>query len=157
MCESGRMAERLSIHGTRKVLLVEDSLRMQEILSWSLQTTPGLELAAMADTALAAMGEFDRRNPDVVILDLALREGSGLDVLREIKRRAPACRVLVFTTHDTEPYRTRCLAAGADHFFSTNKQHRELIQVLQALGAQPPEMPQPVAPALNAQPGNTHV
>ena len=108
---------------------------MQEILIWSVQTASGLELVAMADTAAEALAEFNRCRPDVVILDLALREGSGLDVLREVKRGSAACQVLVFTTHDTEPYRTRCLAAGADYFFSKNKQHRELVQVLQELGA----------------------
>ena len=108
---------------------------MQEILTWSLQTTPGLELAGVADTAPDALVEFDRGSPDVVILDLALREGSGLDVLREIKRRVTACRVLVFTTHDTELYRTHCLAAGAEGYFSKNKQHRELVQELQKIGA----------------------
>ena len=108
---------------------------MQEILIWSVQTAPGLKLVAMADTAAEALKEFNRCSPEVVILDLALREGSGLDVLREIRQRATTCRVLVFTTHDSEPYRTRCLAAGADYFFSKNKQHRELVQVLQELGA----------------------
>ncbi len=120
---------------------------MQEILAWSVQTTPGLELVAMVATATAALEEFDRNSPHVVILDLVLREGSGLDVLREIKRRASSCCVLVFTTHDTEPYRIRCLAAGADYFFSKNKQHRDLIRVLQAFGAA----------ALNAQPRADHV
>ena len=132
------MENRLSPVQKLKVLLVEDSLRMQEILIWSVQAVPGLELVAMADTATEALAEFVRCRPEIVILDLALREGSGLDVLREIKHGAPGCRVLVFTTHDTEPYRTRCLAGGADFFFSKHKQHRELIQVLQALGAYAP-------------------
>jgi DNA-binding NarL/FixJ family response regulator len=144
-------------HPIRKVLLVEDSLRMQEILIWSVQTAPGLELVAMADTAAEALGEFDRCRPEVVILDLALREGSGLDVLREIKQRAASCRVLVFTTHDTEPFRTRCMAAGADYFFSKNKQHRELIQVLQQLGAQASALTLVAAPAQTLQPGVNHV
>ncbi len=129
---------------------------MQEILSWSLQNAPGLVLAGVVDTAVDALLEFDRRKPDVVILDLALREGSGLDVLREVKRRHSACCVLVFTTHDSEPYRTRCVAAGADYFFSKNKQHRELVQVLQTLGARPPEVPPSAAPALKPQRGVDH-
>ena len=129
------MADRLSNQSTHGVLLVEDSQRMQEILTWSVQTTPGLEVAAVANTAPGALVEFERRSPEIVILALVLREGNGLDVLREIKQRSPACRVLVFTTHDSEPYRTRCLAAGANYFFSKNQQHRELIQMLQELGA----------------------
>ena len=107
---------------------------MQEILTESLQTVPGLELAGVAETATEALAAFESHRPDVVILDLVLRVGSGLDVLHEIKQRAPACRVLVFTGYDEEPFRTRCLAEGADYFFSKNRQHRELIQELHNLG-----------------------
>jgi DNA-binding NarL/FixJ family response regulator len=123
---------------------------MQEILTWSLQTAPGLELAAVADTVTDALAEFERHQPDVVILDLALREGTGLDVLRQLKLRAPACQVLIFTTHDSEPYRARCLTEGADHFFSKNKQHRELVQLLQQLGSH-------AGSGLNPQPRSDHV
>ena len=111
---------------------------MQEILTESLQTVPGLELAGVAETATEALAAFESHRPDVVILDLALRVGSGLDVLHEIKQRAPACRVLVFTGYDEEPFRTRCLAEGADYFFSKNRQHRELIQELHNLGGDAP-------------------
>jgi DNA-binding NarL/FixJ family response regulator len=46
--------------------------------------------------------------------------------------------VLVFTGYDEEPYRTRCLAAGADRFFSKIRQHRALIQELHNLGGDAP-------------------
>lgn len=111
---------------------------MQEILTESLQTVPGLELAGVAETATEALAAFESHRPDVVILDLVLRAGTGLDVLHGIKQRAPACRVLVFTGHDAEPYRTRCLAAGADYFFSKNWQLRELIQQLRNFGGAAP-------------------
>ena len=111
---------------------------MQEILTESFQTVSGVELVGVAETATDALAAFELHRPDVVILDLVLRAGTGLDVLHGIKQRAPACRVLVFTAHDEEPYRTRCLAAGADYFFSKNHQHRALIQELHNLGGDAP-------------------
>jgi DNA-binding NarL/FixJ family response regulator len=143
-----------------KLLLVEDSPRLQAILAESVQAVPGLELAGVAATAADAMIAFASHGPDVVILDLVLRAGSGLDVLREIKQRAPACQVLVFTGYDMEPCRTRCLAAGADHFFSKNRQHRELMHHLHHLsaGANPCDRePAHTAPGLGSQNKNTHV
>ena len=129
------MSDQRPAPGTRlKILLVEASTCIQEILTEFLQTVPGLELAGVVATATDALAAFESHRPDVVILDIALRVGSGLDVLHEIKQRAPACRVLVFTVYDEEPFRTRCLAAGADHFFSKIRQHRELIQHLHNLG-----------------------
>jgi DNA-binding NarL/FixJ family response regulator len=118
-----------------KTLIVEDSARVIEVLITAVLAVPGLELMAVADTAADALTSFVLHGPDLVILDLVLRAGSGLDVLREIKQRSPGCRVLVFTAYDDEPYRTRCLAAGAGHFFSKNRQYRDLIQMLHDLSA----------------------
>ena len=105
---------------------------MQELLIDSLARVPGLEIVGVAETVSDAVEEFESQGPDVVVLDLSLREGSGLDVLRVIKLRKPGCQVLVFTGHDQASYRQHCLAAGADFFFSKNRQHDELIEHLRA-------------------------
>ena len=120
-----------------KLLLVEDSRHMQEVLTDAVRSMSRLELAGVAETATDARAAFELHRPDVVVLDLVLRASSGLDVLHEIKQRAPACHVVVFTGYDAEPYRNRCLAAGADHFFSKNRQHRELLRHLQDYDAGP--------------------
>jgi DNA-binding NarL/FixJ family response regulator len=124
-----------------KTLIAEDSPRMQEIIAEAVRVEPGLELAAIVDSAADALAGFSENRPDLVILDLVLREGSGLDVLREIKRVAPECRVVIFTGYDAEQYHTRCLGAGADYFFSKVRQHRELIQLLGILGNERPASP----------------
>jgi two-component system response regulator DevR len=113
-----------------KVLLVEDSLAMQDTLRAAVKTM-GLELAGVAATAEGAMAAFASGQPDVVILDLVLQAGSGFEVLLRIKERAPTCRVMVFTRHDEESFRKRCLAAGADYFLSKNREHGELWRQLQ--------------------------
>ena len=114
----------------RRVFLVEDSRAMQDTLTAILGRMSHLRLVGVAETAGEALDGFTTLQPDLVVLDLALREGSGLDVLQAIKRRRPECQVFVFTSHDSEPYRARCLAAGADRFYSKARQHRELIDEL---------------------------
>ena len=104
----------------------------------SLQTVPGMEVAGIAETVAEAIAAFEAHRPDVVILDLSLRIGSGFDVLRAIKQHTPACRVLVFTGHDQESYRQHCLGAGADFFFSKNRQFEELLQQLHAFSREAP-------------------
>jgi two-component system NarL family response regulator len=113
-----------------KVLVVEDSPFMQDIIIQLLEGVPHLRLVGVADTAADALAAFERHQPDVVILDLVLRIGTGLVVLREIRRRSATCRVLVFTTHAEPQYRARCLAEGADHFILKNHAHRELARWL---------------------------
>lgn len=107
---------------------------MSKLLTEIVRAVPTLQLVAAAATAGDALAQFTQHQPDVVILDLVLRTGSGLVVLREIKRQAPACRVLIFTSHDEAPFRARCLAEKADAFLSKNRQHQELIQLLHTLG-----------------------
>ncbi|HUR59310.1 MAG TPA: response regulator transcription factor [Opitutaceae bacterium] len=119
-----------------KVVLVEDSVVMREVLAISLASVLGVEIIAVAETAPDAIAACEGQRPDLVILDLALRVGSGLDVLREIKQRLPACRVLVFTGHDQLSYRQHCLGAGADFFFSKNRQQEDLIDQLHRLAGE---------------------
>lgn len=129
-------------HGPRlKLLVVEDSLPLREVLAQSVRAVPGLELVGAVGTAPEAMAAFELHQPDAVILDLALRAGSGLDVLRGIKQQRPACRVLIFSGHDQEPVRARCRAAGADYFFSKTRQQRELLQQLHRLAGDLPAVP----------------
>lgn len=111
---------------------------MRAILAGIVQAIPALRLVASVETAAEALADFDLHRPDLVILDLVLRTGSGVVVLREMKQRAPACRVVVFSSHDEEPYRVRCLAEKADCFFSKNHQHQELVRFLHALGTGEP-------------------
>ena len=118
----------------RKVLLVEDSPPLQRILAEAVRTGPGLELTEVAADVEDALAALARQTPDVVILDLVLRTGFGLDVLRAIRQRPAACCVVIFTGYDAAPFRARCESAGADHFFSKHTQHRELIEFLRTLG-----------------------
>jgi DNA-binding NarL/FixJ family response regulator len=123
--------------GRTKTIIVEDSRRMQEILADSVRELPGLQLMAVAESAEEALASFELHHPDLVTLDLVLKGSNGLEVLHEIKRLEPGCRVLVFTAYDDDQYRARSLAAGAYRFFSKAKQHAELIQTLREIGGGP--------------------
>lgn len=118
---------------------------MQETLTRTLQTVPGLESAGVAWTAAGGIAAFESRRPDVVILDLVLQAGSGFEVLLRIKEHTPACQVLVFTGHDEDSFRKRCLAAGADYFLSKNRDHGELLHVLRNIRAHAAPPPAPSA------------
>jgi DNA-binding NarL/FixJ family response regulator len=64
-------------------------------------------------TAISAIG---RLRPDVVILDIRMPGGSGIDVLRQIKRDGIGPMVIILTNYPYPGYRQRCLQAGADFF-----------------------------------------
>lgn len=124
-----------------KVLHVDDAPLIRRMLAQQLQGIPALKIVGVAETAREGISEFELHGPDVVVLDLALREGNGFEVLRAIKQRSPACRVLVFTSHDTGLFRSRCATDGAEAFLSKSSQFPKLIQLLRGLADGPPADP----------------
>ena len=99
------------------VYLVEDSPVIRERLR---DMVMEVELGAKvfeASSASEAIAGIVEKQPDLVVLDLKLAGGSGLEVLREIDGKLPANRAIVFTSHASQPYRKKCMAMGAAGFF----------------------------------------
>jgi DNA-binding NarL/FixJ family response regulator len=112
------------------VLVVDDSILVRRRLVALLHdAAPGTLVVDAADPE-EGIEAFHRWRPDVVVLDLSMPGGSGLDVLREIRKVTPPRMVIVFTNHSEEPYRRRCLEGGADLFLDKSKDLRRLVEVL---------------------------
>jgi DNA-binding NarL/FixJ family response regulator len=71
--------------------------------------------------------------PDVAVLDIRLRIGNGMDVLRHIRARALKTRVIVFSQYDDPDYREQFRAAGADFFFAKTNETAHLQQTLKQM------------------------
>lgn len=100
-----------------KVFLVEDSAPMRERLRRMLSEIPGIALMGDAEDETGAIAGIEASAPDLVILDLSLKSGSGIEVLMNVKRNHAAIKVMVLTNHTDEKYVSRCMNAGADYFF----------------------------------------
>ena len=100
-----------------RMLLVEDSRILRERLHRLFQSIPGLLVVAETDNEADARDHLERYRPDATVLDLRLRQGSGLSVLKHIRARYPDTKVIVLTNFGQQEYRERCLSLGADHFF----------------------------------------
>jgi len=104
---------------TLRVFLVEDSKTIRDNL------VPTLKDLAHADVIGVAEGEHDAASwlagaPDtwdLAVIDLFLKEGSGLGVLKRLQNRLPRQRAVVLTNYPTESIRLRSLALGADAVF----------------------------------------
>lgn len=100
-------------------ILVEDSSTIRENLVAALAELVGMEVIAFAETEAHAIKELADHGTrwHVAILDLFLKEGSGLGVLTACQGRAAHQRMVVLTNYATHPIRERCLALGADVVF----------------------------------------
>ena len=95
------------------VLLVEDSPVIRHRLQEMLRTAPDLRVVGSAEGPAEALAEVERLAPDLLLLDLSLRGGSGLDVLRGIAPLPSPPATVVLTAFATEEHRKRAYALGA--------------------------------------------
>ena len=117
-----------------RVYLVEDSAALLPRLVESLESM-GAEIVGHADTAQAAISEIAMMCPDVAIVDIALRNGTGFDVLRGLElskgiRGRPIAVML--TNHTTQPYRAMAKRLGAAYFFDKS---REIVAMLRTIAS----------------------
>jgi DNA-binding NarL/FixJ family response regulator len=116
------------------VFLVEDSDLIRERLYAMLGGLSGVEVVGHAGTAADAIAALLEASPDVVVLDLRLKGGSGIEVLRAIKHGRPTMAVIVLTNYATAEYRKKCLEAGAEYFLDKTNEFDQLGPILDQLG-----------------------
>ena len=102
-----------------KVFLVEDLQRMRGLLADLFSSMGGLEVVGSASTEAEARYWLDehRDDWDVVVIDLVLEQGSGMEVIRSCKAQPGGGKVVVFSSYATPGVRQHCLELGADAVF----------------------------------------
>lgn len=113
-----------------KLLIVEDSEPVSTRLRALLASVPALEIV-VAGTLASADDTFRQQQSEVVILDIQLPDGNGIDLLKAIKRERPTTRVLMFSNHVA--CHRRCRAAGADGFFDKASDFEALTEAVHTL------------------------
>jgi two-component system response regulator DevR len=76
---------------------------------------------------LHGINEFD---PDVVILDIRMPGGSGIDVLKTIKKKNEVPVIIMLTNYPHSQYRDKCMQNGADFFFDKSIDFKEIVKVV---------------------------
>jgi DNA-binding NarL/FixJ family response regulator len=119
-----------------KVFVVEDSPIVQERLLAMLGDLHRVEVAGLADNTADAISDILRLQPDAVVLDIKLRVGTGIEVLKEIRRRGSPSATIMLTNHANEEFRKHCLDLGADYFYDKTCEFERVKEALEELGQQ---------------------
>ena len=98
-----------------------------------LSEVEGAEVAGQAANVDDAVEGVRRLKPHVVILDIQMPGGSGIDVLKEIKRGSLPPLVLMLTNHASPQYRKKCLEWGADFFLDKSRDLECLLTISKSL------------------------
>lgn len=115
------------------VLIVDDFAPLRRELSNIIRDSDSRADIICAATADEALDMFARHSPGVVVLDIRLPDGNGMDVLRRMKDALPETVVIMITNYPYDQYRQKCMAAGANYFFDKSRESEELAECLRQL------------------------
>jgi NarL family two-component system response regulator YdfI len=107
-------------------MVVEDSEAFLLRLRFALNASPSIQVVGFAESADSAIRLLEQNQPDLVLLDLYLKQGSGVDVLRHIHDSGTKVRTLVMTSEQSGDLQSVCLSLGAYRFLDK----AELLNVL---------------------------
>jgi DNA-binding NarL/FixJ family response regulator len=116
-----------------RVFVADDSPQVVERLTDLLSGLPGIELAGNAGEVSVGLQCILQSRPNALILDLEMPGGSGLDVLRAVRKELPDLWVLVCTNYPYPQYRKECLAAGANFFLDKSMEFDKIPIILRQL------------------------
>ena len=114
----------------RRVLIVDDHAVLREGLAMVINQEPDLVVCGEAEDAPGALKLVGAVEPDVVIVDLSLVGGSGLELIPDIKAQRPDLPMLVLSLHDETLYAERALRAGARGYVMKRAPTTEVLAAL---------------------------
>jgi DNA-binding NarL/FixJ family response regulator len=117
-----------------KILLVDDHEVVRVGVRALIDRQPGMEVVGEAGTVPEALQQTSQLLPDVVVLDIRLPGGSGLDACRQIKASHPEIRIIILTSFPDDEVLYDAIACGADGYVLKQIGSDDLIQALERVG-----------------------
>lgn len=113
-----------------KVLIVDDHPLLRDGLAKVINQQPDLAVCGEAGEARSGLAAIAKTRPDVVMVDLTLDEGSGLDLIKDIRARQASLPILVLSMHHESLYAERAIRAGAQGYVMKREPVGRVIEAL---------------------------
>jgi DNA-binding NarL/FixJ family response regulator len=116
-----------------RVLVADDHAVVREGIRHVLATAHGFDIAGEAASGADAVRLAAECRPDIVLLDVSMPDGGGLEVIDAIRREAPQARVLILSVHDEPEYVLQSVRAGAHGYLRKDSSPAELRDAVRAV------------------------
>lgn len=113
------------------VLLVDDNSTFRAVAARFIKTLPGLTLIGTASEALVGLSLAIEICPDLVLVDLRMKDLSGLELIAILRQRLPKVRIIALSLQDPQAFRPFSLAAGANEFVDKATMFTDLLPVIE--------------------------
>jgi DNA-binding NarL/FixJ family response regulator len=116
-----------------RILLVDDAPDVRVLIRTKLRLTKQFDIVGEASTGAEAVEVARTTQPDVVLLDVSMPGGGGLEVIGDFRRVAPEARVLILSVHDEAEYVLQSVRAGAHGYLRKDSSPAELREAVRAV------------------------
>lgn len=113
-----------------KIFLVDDHPLVREWLTNLIHQQPDLSVCGEAETAPEALEAIPKLKPEVAIVDISLKSGSGIELIKNLKTMQPRVAVIVLSMHDEDLYAERALRAGARGYIMKRETAKKVIAAI---------------------------
>jgi two-component system, NarL family, response regulator len=118
-----------------RLLVVDDHPMIRSGIAAVIADQPDMALVAEAGDGIEALAMFEQHRPDVTLMDLQMPRMNGTAAIEEIRKRAPAARIVVLTTYRGDVQALRALKAGASGYLLKNMIRKDFVQAVREVHA----------------------
>jgi len=117
-----------------RVFVVEDSELIRTRIIENVRSMGQFEVVGFAESENEAIASITSLRPDIVVTDIQLKKGSGIEVVRQVRAHpyAPRPRIYVLTNYAFPEYKRQCSVAGADEFFDKSSEYDRFLSLMHA-------------------------
>jgi len=117
----------------KRIVIAEDHTILRQGLKALLKANDNLEVVGEAEDGLEAIRCVEKKNPDLLLLDLNMPKMDGISVIKEVKKRHHETKIIVLTMHKQEEYILEAFKSGAEAYCLKASSHDELIMAINAV------------------------
>ena len=120
-----------------RVVLVDDHELIRQGLAKAFERDEGMEIVAQAGSVVQALAAYDAHKPEVLVTDLQLPDGTGLDIIRAIRQRDETIGLVVVTMHSGDDQIFAAMEAGASGFVGKDAPSRDVVSAARHAATSP--------------------
>jgi len=119
--------------GPKKLMVVDDHILFREGLISLFRSTPDFKVVGEAGSVQEGIEKARALQPDIILMDFSLPDGTGLDATQAILKAAPNCKIIFLTVHEADDKLFAAIRAGAKGYLAKNVAGKNLLSSLRAL------------------------